>query len=466
MDPRRLLIQLPPNLATRARAEIESPDSSFETLNQLINEALSQYLEELSLSRGQSSPPVSPRQMDSAFSISAVEEKYEPSRASRRKELVEGEPVDDGLFRIDELAPPLASVLRGEIDLLKKLALEMDQYAGLGARVLPKPIEPDAIQVRDLILKQTRIEPVDSVPFRVSGEVKEPNKDEEALFGLHNRDYPSLWALQLLARSTIDGPVLWSEFTSGIERTGREMGRALKLIDQLKLPGSNSRPGLKCATAFPVTEKALSHRSGQWIRTEDDRARVRLTAYVKNTVARIQGNGRYRPFEARGPLPRWSAIAFEHTGEDFRVGVTSEGLDLLRKMSGISLELPHDPFFTYAFMDFLRDHGRGDYEGFRQVLGSIQQKDRNRDQLTDANWEFFTRMLERSRMASGNQNDRSYDEPIRGRDTYVSTMTQGYVARGREWGLVVPELSPDARGKKKIYRLTSIGEEWLAGQPR
>ena len=466
MDHRRLLIQLPPNLGDKARAEIESPDSSFETLNQLINEALSQYLEELSLARGTSSPPSQPRQMESSFSRSIVEQDDAPRLASENQGLVEGGTADDGLFRIDELAPALAAVLRGEIDQLRKLSLEMDEYVVLGARVLPKPIEPDAIEVRDRILRQTCISSVEGVPFRVSGGVKEPNKDEEALFGLHNRDYPSLWALQLLARSTIDGPVLWSEFTSGIERTGREMGRALKLIDQLKLPGSNSRPGLKYATAFPVTEKALSHRSGQWIRTEDDRARVRLTAYVKNTVARIQGNGRYRPFEARGPLPRWSAIAFEHTGEDFLVGVTSEGLDLLRKMSGISLELPHDPFFTYAFMDFLRDHGRGDYEGFRQVLGSIQQKDRNRDQLTDANWEFFTRMLERSRMASGNQNDRSYDEPIRGRDTYVSTMTQGYVARGREWGLVVPELSPDARGKKKIYRLTSIGEEWLAGQPR
>lgn len=464
MDSRRLLIHLPPRLAEMARAEVESPESGFETINQLINEALSQYLEELTLAKAEPSTAASAVLSPAKDFATSDRRSFVPEGSQRFETVADGDVGDDGLLRIDELVPALSGVIQEEIESLNILETEMDEFTALGGRILPKQIEPDAMLIRDKILERTRILAVAGVPFSGPGEVKEPNKDEEALFGLHNRDYPSIWALYLLARATVDGPVLWSEFTSGIERTGRQMGRTLKLIDQLTLPGSSNKPGLKYATAFPVTSKALDPRAGQWIRTKHDRGTVRLTAYVKNTVARIQGNGRHRPFEARGPLPRWSAIAFEHIGDDFLVGVTAAGLDLLRQMQGLSLELPHSQTLANSFMGYLRGHGRGDYEGFRQVLRAIDAHDRNRDELTEANRAYFTSMLERSRRESENPNSRQGDERERGNDTYVSTMTQGYVARGREWGLVRPELSPDASGKKKIYRLTPAGQQWLADQ--
>ncbi len=47
---------------------------------------------------------------------------------------------------------------------------------------------------------------------------------DEALFGLHNRDFPSLWALRLLAQQASDGPISWTEFARNATDQAWELG--------------------------------------------------------------------------------------------------------------------------------------------------------------------------------------------------------------------------------------------------
>ncbi len=66
-------------------------------------------------------------------------------------------------------------------------------------------------------------------------------------FGLHNRDLPSLWALDRLAAMTLGqgGPVAWSDFTEIVGRDALALGELLRMHD-LGQPS-----GLRAGVGFP-----------------------------------------------------------------------------------------------------------------------------------------------------------------------------------------------------------------------
>jgi hypothetical protein len=355
------------------------------------------------------------------------------------------EEVDEGLIPLEELDPPLRTVFERESTRARQLADQLGPIVLANRGRLHGENVDEAADLRRGILELTQISPIDAGEFRASGDVAGPDRSHP-LFGLHNRDYPSVWALRLLAEATSGGPVLWSEFASGLELTARELGGALRLLDLVRMPGYARRPGLRYATAFPNPGKPRKS-VGQWIPTNLEDRKVRLHPFVKNNVARIQGGGTLSGPEARGPLSRWGAVAFSQAGRDYTLGVTDAGCDLLDRMTGLSLELPHEAEHAERFLRFLALNSPGDARGFLRVMETIGETTPDRDDLIRANKGFFESFLEKP----------AREDDLR----YAGTMTQGYVARGREWGLIDPDQRLAEDGKRRLYDLTPLGRELL-----
>lgn len=457
----RLLVFFPARLLDRAKREIASPESGIDNLNQLVTEALTQYLDALDSANVIAERSPQPRQdrlAEELFVDRLPIESSEPQQTAassesrmrnrsldRRPTEPEAE-VDEGLIPIEDLEPPVGAVFNREISRAREL-VDLCQPLVLAnrGRFSPETVA-EAARMRQRILGLTEIAPVQVNVFRASGDVAEPDRGQP-LFGLHNRDYPSIWALRLLAEATSEGPVLWSEFASGLELTARALGEALRLLDQMKIPGESRRPGLRYATAFPNPGKARKSL-GQWIPTNREDRKVRLHPFVKNNVARIQGGGHtFGGPEARGPLARWGAVAFDQSGRDYTLGVTSAGFELLGLTEGLSLELPHRADHAERFLRYLCENSPGDAAGFLKVMKVIGDSSPGRDDLIRANKAFFEGFLEK---------------PGREQDLrYAGTMTQGYVARGREWGLIDPDQKLADDGKRKLYELTKLGGDLL-----
>lgn len=294
---------------------------------------------------------------------------------------------------------------------------------------------------RDRLLDEQSIRlPDEPAETAGAGEVLHAPRDRP-LFGLHNRDYPSLWALMLLAEAVSDGPVPWSEFASGLQLAADPFGGALGLIDKVERPGL----GLKYSSSFPDPKKKA--KGGQWIKGIRGRKTARLYPFVKNTFARIQkGRVGIAP-EARGPLPRWDAVRFLSRDGELFVEPAAAGYRLLRAVEGASLRLPHGPGTAQAFLSHLIEHSPGDAAGFLRVLTAIRDKG-ERQAVVDANLAFFNGYLEREEVSEDKK--------------YASSMTQGYVARAREWGLVEPGMFASPHDGAKVYRLTEEGERAIS----
>lgn len=295
---------------------------------------------------------------------------------------------------------------------------------------------------RDSVLTQGAIiRPEIAVVREAFGEVlASPN--DKPLFGLHNRDYPSLWGLMLLARAAADAPIPWSEFASGLEWVARDYGDALREIDLREKP----RKGFKYATSFPrITRGPRRPRGGQWIRGARGTRTARLYPFVKSNFARIQEGRGGIGTEALGPLPCWNAVRFIEGEEGLLVEPTKAGLDLLGLVEGISLQLPHDRDKTERFLRFLASRAPGDAAGFKKVLAAIGRLG-EREKVVQANLPFFNEV-----MLGGREEAKA--------EKLASTMTQGYVARGREWGLIEGGMIDASDGGKKAYVLTAAGQE-------
>jgi hypothetical protein len=230
---------------------------------------------------------------------------------------------------------------------------------------------------------------------------------DEPLLGLHNRDWPSLWALAQLARVAFDGPVPLRQFLAHVTSRAWELGDALS------------------KSTLCSTEKltALLPTNQSKPQSAEDAFRAFAIASI---ARRPDSDGRYT---VTGPLPSWRAIGLTENPDDgLLVGVTDAGWDLLELVKGLSPATPHTQQTAEAFLAYLKRHAPTDWWGFAQMLQTVRARPLRLEYIDS-----FRRA-------------RQWTESVA-----VST-AQGYLARAREWGLVKSKM---INGR---YELTGFGD--------
>lgn len=264
-------------------------------------------------------------------------------------------------------------------------------------------IETDAISGARGRLEDTEILPV------VDGHVVEAEVGvpaNEPLFGLHNRDYPSLWGLRLLAEITRDGPVSLADFEVVACQRAWKFSEVLQSLEEAI--------GQRLAGTFPKNREKKDASEGAFRafalgnHQEDDDGEIRT----------------------RGPLYQWRVAGLVEGDRGLLIGATSAGLELLQAVKGMTAVTPHDRGHAEAFLDHLRCHAPADWWGFERLLAAVHGGAATRSEVIEE----FRR------------------GPFDWTENEVSTNAAGYVARGREWGLLAPK---QERGR---YVLTHFGE--------
>jgi len=260
-----------------------------------------------------------------------------------------------------------------------------------------------------LAVADTALAPLPAEGSTIGGEVQ---VIAEPLFGMHNRDYPSLWAARRLAAYLDEGAITLEEFA---ERATEEAWTYAAELQALEL-----ELGMKLTALFPTNVDKRRAASGAF----------RSFAIGSVTVA---GTG----VRADGPLFLWRVIGVEPRDEAVVVGLRREGRDLLARLSGLTVAQPHPPEMARAFLAHLREHALPDYWGFEHVLQTVAERP-TRAELVDA--------FQQARPDW--------------RESVAATNAQGYVARAREWGLIAPKVV------EGCYELTDFGLEVRRGGER
>jgi hypothetical protein len=234
---------------------------------------------------------------------------------------------------------------------------------------------------------------------------------EEPLFGMHNRDYPSLWAARRLLVYLDEGAITFEEFA---ERATEEAWAYAAELRALELELET-----KLTALFPTNVDKREAASGAF------------RAFALGSIA-LNGTA----IRADGPLFLWRVIDVERHDAAVAVGLRREGRELLARLSGLTVAQPHAPELARTFLAHLEEHAPADYWGFGHVLSTVAERP-TRLELVDA--------FQQARPDW--------------RESVAATNAQGYVARGREWGLIAPKVV-DGR-----YELTDFGVDVLRGGP-
>jgi len=232
---------------------------------------------------------------------------------------------------------------------------------------------------------------------------------DAALLGLHNRDYASLWALSQLADMLAESPLPVAATLGEVTERAWEFSARVRPLD--------AGADLKLTSLFPTNRAKVQAASGQF------------RAFAIGTVRESEGG-----LHGDGPLFVWRALQARRGAENVEIGMTRPGWDLLAAVDGISLRLPHSPDVARRYFDYLREHAPADLAGLVIALCGAGK-----------------RMTRAELIAAYQGQYSSWTE------AQSSTNAAGYIARGREWGLVEPKLI------ERRYRLTHEGER-MAGE--
>jgi hypothetical protein len=241
---------------------------------------------------------------------------------------------------------------------------------------------------------------------------------DEPMFGLHNRDYPSIWAASRIATRTVDAPMQIDSLFKGLVADAWQYAKKLSALEE-----SLSR---KLTALFPTNE-----------RKSQSAASAFLDFAVGGYVLNCNEHEGDQKIVGRGPLFKWGVVQVEKQDDHLVAALTASGYDMLEALNGISLDLPHSQQGAKWFCGFLRHASPADWSGFATVLHACREAP-TRSDLTAA---FCQSYPEWGPKKAGN---------------YLT----GYVARSREWGLLEPKLV-DRR-----YRLTELGKRQLEVERR
>ena len=233
--------------------------------------------------------------------------------------------------------------------------------------------------------------------------------ENSPMLGLHNRDWPSFWALGHLAGMAAEEPVDFRGFLDDVTEkawrlaegfrgtTGTDEKAALKMLPTNSLKKQSADTGFQSFAIGSISSKAAPQ-------------------------------GLYK---VSGPLPQWGAVAFSELGSKPKIALTPAGWSLLKIVRSLSPLPPNPRSVALEFFDYLQVHAPQDWWGFETTVREVSVSP-VRDALL-------------AKMESA----RDWSTSI------AASATQGYIARCREWGLVEPKLIAGS------YQLTDFGKEIL-----
>lgn len=270
----------------------------------------------------------------------------------------------------------------------------------------PEPSDastPATVEMTELAPRNTGFD------IKPSHDLSQP--EGEALFGLHNRDYPALWALSRLAEMAHEEPIPITDYYKRVLLEAWDFGKRLLTIEK--------RTGTKCTALFPANPDKRQSAETRF-----------LTFAIGNF--RIGGNN---TITTSGPLYEWRTVGLSGSTDKLQISLTAAGWHLLGALRGISVKEPHTPASATAFLAHLQKHAPADRRGFTEIMRGIGPSGVTRHNLLDhvaTQWPDWS-------------------------NNKVSTNVAGYIARAREWGLVEPKQN------KSQYHLTLFGMELLKG---
>ena len=235
--------------------------------------------------------------------------------------------------------------------------------------------------------------------------------EDGPLYGLHSRDYPSLWALNRLCSWTLERPLRLQDFHDLAVRAAWSFGVGLVSL--------GGELGVNLAGLFPTNR----HRASS--------AEETFRAFGIGLVRKPRSGP--SPVLS-GPLFKWQVCDVWPVDDELMIAPTSAGHELLQAIDGLTADPPHEADRARGFLAYLSAQAPQDRECFDELLRAAAEAPA-RDALVRHFREPWHQMSESMR----------------------ETTVQGYVGRAREWGLLRPKLE---RGR---YRLDELGEELLAG---
>jgi hypothetical protein len=236
------------------------------------------------------------------------------------------------------------------------------------------------------------------------------------LFGMHNRDAPTAWALARLAEEAAEGPIPLEAFYDKIT------GEAWTLAAQLQTLETKGRP--KLAVMLPRNP------------AKPQSAAVGFRAFALGSVARKPNDA--GKLGASGPFFQWGAVGLVGEIREPKIGLTESGWEVVQIFDGLDFSIPHPKEMAERFLAYLEKHAPADLWGFHTALEGAANGD-GRIQLN----EYFRKRL-----------DSDYPD-VEWKESVADSVASGYVSRARAWGLIEPKL------KDGKYSLESAGEKTL-----
>lgn len=279
------------------------------------------------------------------------------------------------------------------------------------ADAAPPPTMPDVEPLSDL--SETRLIAPGKTGAVVENELA--SIPGHPMFGMHNRDAPTAWALMRLAGSASAGPVDLEQF---YRETTTE---AWKLAAQLT--GLEVKGGPKLAVMLPRNPE------------KEDTAEIGFRAFALGaTSQKTDPKGR---LGASGPFYEWGAVGVVGDANSPLIGLTRAGWELVTIFDGLDFSIPHGQSHAERFMKFLHMNVAADSWGFRTTLEGATQGF-GRSELN----RYFAERLPTEFRGDWKQ-------------TVANSVASGYVSRAREWGLLELKL------RDKAYVPTDFGETIL-----
>lgn len=228
------------------------------------------------------------------------------------------------------------------------------------------------------------------------------------ILGLHNRDWPSLQAISVLAEVSTDGPVPVEAFYARATAAAWQMAERLALLE---------RSGVGKPTALLPSNRA--------------KPRAAEANYQNFALGWIGKTRKGNAVNASGPLFVWRASGLVWRGNELCIGLTDAGLSFLSCAEGLTPQGPHSQSSALEFMQLLDKHGPSDAGFFQYVLSEVAK--------CPTRLKLVERIKSRQRSSS----------------SVAASLAQGYIARGREWGIIEPKQT----GSK--YSLTAFGKNLM-----
>lgn len=227
-------------------------------------------------------------------------------------------------------------------------------------------------------------------------------------FGLHNRDFPTIWALDWLGRLVTEAgrPIAWAQYLSELVPRAWALGSALQTADLAN--GALA----KRAAGFPTNTK------------KHDAAEQRFLAHSVGSVAIPRGTSMATRND--GPLFVFRLVGLAVDGDAVLVAPTHEAVVLLRDLgrANAGTVRPFPPEAWAAFSAHLEQFSPEEIAVWRRVLTVLADKPGRTTVAARCSW------------WSG---------------SIAETNAMSYIARGREWGLVEPKMVDGH------YDLTELG---------